>query len=168
MFTTALGPDELITAIRFAIPKQAAYEKFAQAASGYAMTGVFVARLPCWSTSCATPGPHRHARRLRHQPVRRLHRAGRRPGRQELHDAGRPGRGTQVSTVEGMAKGDALHPVQQAFVDLPRPAVRLLHTRHDHGHVPCLLAESRRTGPTPPTTRSRTRSKATCAAAPAT
>ena len=44
MFTTALGPDELITAIRFAIPKQAAYEKFAQAASGYAMTGVFVAR----------------------------------------------------------------------------------------------------------------------------
>jgi len=44
MFTTALGADELITAIRFAIPKQAAYEKFAQAASGYAMTGVFVAR----------------------------------------------------------------------------------------------------------------------------
>jgi carbon-monoxide dehydrogenase medium subunit len=44
MFTTALELDELVTAIRFTLPKQAAYEKFAQAASGYAMTGVFVAR----------------------------------------------------------------------------------------------------------------------------
>ena len=44
MFTTALAADELITAIRFECPRRAAYAKFAQAASGYAMTGVFVAQ----------------------------------------------------------------------------------------------------------------------------
>ena len=44
MFTTALEPDELITAIRFERPRRAAYAKFAHAASGYAMTGVFVAQ----------------------------------------------------------------------------------------------------------------------------
>ena len=38
------------------------------------------------------PGPDRHARRLRHEPVRRLHRPRRRPGREVVHDAGRPGR----------------------------------------------------------------------------
>jgi carbon-monoxide dehydrogenase medium subunit len=43
MFTTALAPDELICAIRFAIPRRAAYAKFHHPASGYAMTGVFVA-----------------------------------------------------------------------------------------------------------------------------
>ena len=36
--------------------------------------------------------PHRDARGLRHQPVRRVHRPRRRPGREELHDAGGPGR----------------------------------------------------------------------------
>lgn len=43
MFTTALLPDELICAIQFAIPRRAAYAKFHHPASGYAMTGVFVA-----------------------------------------------------------------------------------------------------------------------------
>jgi carbon-monoxide dehydrogenase medium subunit len=43
MFTTALSPDELICEIRFAIPRRAAYAKFHHPASGYAMTGVFVA-----------------------------------------------------------------------------------------------------------------------------
>ncbi|MFK7965810.1 MAG: xanthine dehydrogenase family protein subunit M [Burkholderiaceae bacterium] len=45
MFTTALEPGELIASIRFKIPKHAAYAKFHHPASGYAMTGVFVARL---------------------------------------------------------------------------------------------------------------------------
>jgi carbon-monoxide dehydrogenase medium subunit len=44
MFATALEPGELIRAVRFARPKRAAYAKFAQAASGYAMTGVMVAQ----------------------------------------------------------------------------------------------------------------------------
>jgi aerobic carbon-monoxide dehydrogenase medium subunit len=43
MFTTALEADEIIIAIRFAVPKRAAYAKFAQMATGYAMTGVMVA-----------------------------------------------------------------------------------------------------------------------------
>lgn len=43
MFTTALAPDELIREIRFAIPRRAAYAKFPHPASGYAMTGVFLA-----------------------------------------------------------------------------------------------------------------------------
>lgn len=43
MFSTALDARELIVRISFPVPKRAAYEKFAHPASGYAMTGVFVA-----------------------------------------------------------------------------------------------------------------------------
>ena len=43
MFATALDAGELIVRIAFPVPKRAAYEKFAHPASGYAMTGVFVA-----------------------------------------------------------------------------------------------------------------------------
>jgi aerobic carbon-monoxide dehydrogenase medium subunit len=43
MFATALEADEIIVAIRFAVPRRAAYAKFAQMATGYAMTGVMVA-----------------------------------------------------------------------------------------------------------------------------
>ena len=43
MFTTALEPGELVVRVVFPVPKRAAYEKFAHPASGYAMTGVFVA-----------------------------------------------------------------------------------------------------------------------------
>lgn len=46
MFTTALAPEELILQVRFARPKRAAYAKFHHPASGYAMTGVFVADFP--------------------------------------------------------------------------------------------------------------------------
>ena len=43
MFATALAADEIVTSISFPIPKRAAYQKFPHPASGYAMTGVFVA-----------------------------------------------------------------------------------------------------------------------------
>lgn len=43
MFTTALASDEILVAVRFAVPRRAAYAKFAQMATGYAMTGVMVA-----------------------------------------------------------------------------------------------------------------------------
>jgi carbon-monoxide dehydrogenase medium subunit len=43
MFTTALNDGELITAISFPIPKRAAYMKFKQQASRFAMVGVFIA-----------------------------------------------------------------------------------------------------------------------------
>lgn len=44
MFSTALEDGELITAISFPIPKHAAYMKFKQPASRFAMVGVFVAQ----------------------------------------------------------------------------------------------------------------------------
>lgn len=44
LFSTALQDDELITAIRFPIPQQAAYEKLRQKASHFPLVGVFVAR----------------------------------------------------------------------------------------------------------------------------
>ncbi|MBT2323391.1 xanthine dehydrogenase family protein subunit M [Variovorax paradoxus] len=42
LFTTALEEDELITAVRFPIPKRAAYEKLRQKASNFPLVGVFV------------------------------------------------------------------------------------------------------------------------------
>ena len=44
MFTTALGQDEIITAVEFPVPEKAAYEKFPNPASRYAIVGVFVAK----------------------------------------------------------------------------------------------------------------------------
>ncbi|MBB4287455.1 FAD binding domain-containing protein [Roseospira goensis] len=44
LFTTALEPGELITAVSVPVPRAAAYEKAAQPASGYAVVGVLVAR----------------------------------------------------------------------------------------------------------------------------
>jgi carbon-monoxide dehydrogenase medium subunit len=43
LFETALARDELVTAVRFPIPKRAAYAKFAHRASKYALVGVMVA-----------------------------------------------------------------------------------------------------------------------------
>lgn len=45
MFTTALADGELITGINFPIPKRAAYLKFKQPASRFALIGVFVAQV---------------------------------------------------------------------------------------------------------------------------
>lgn len=44
MFETALEPGEIICKVAFQIPSRAAYAKFHHPASGYAMTGVMVAR----------------------------------------------------------------------------------------------------------------------------
>lgn len=46
MFSTALAADEIITSVSFPIPAKAAYVKFKQPASRYAMVGVFVAKGP--------------------------------------------------------------------------------------------------------------------------
>ena len=46
LFTTALEPDEIITKVQFPLPKKAAYIKFRNQASRYALVGVFVARRP--------------------------------------------------------------------------------------------------------------------------
>ena len=44
MFVTALEEDEIVTAVKFPVPEAAAYEKFPNPASRYAMVGVFVAK----------------------------------------------------------------------------------------------------------------------------
>lgn len=44
MFATALEEGEIITAVRLPIPQKAAYVKFNQPASRFALTGVFVAK----------------------------------------------------------------------------------------------------------------------------
>ncbi|HTS23540.1 MAG TPA: xanthine dehydrogenase family protein subunit M [Casimicrobiaceae bacterium] len=44
LYETALGADEIITAVSFPIPKKAAYVKFPQPASRFALVGVFVAQ----------------------------------------------------------------------------------------------------------------------------
>jgi carbon-monoxide dehydrogenase medium subunit len=44
MYETALGADEIITAVSFPVPKKAAYVKFPNPASRFALVGVFVAQ----------------------------------------------------------------------------------------------------------------------------
>jgi carbon-monoxide dehydrogenase medium subunit len=46
LFTTALEPDEVITRVQFPLAKKAAYIKFRNQASRYALVGVFVAKRP--------------------------------------------------------------------------------------------------------------------------
>jgi aerobic carbon-monoxide dehydrogenase medium subunit len=46
LFTTALEDDEIITKVMFPLPKKAAYVKFRNQASRYALVGVFVAKRP--------------------------------------------------------------------------------------------------------------------------
>ncbi len=46
MFTTALDEGEIILGVSFPIPEKAAYVKFNQPASRFALTGVFVAKYP--------------------------------------------------------------------------------------------------------------------------
>jgi carbon-monoxide dehydrogenase medium subunit len=64
MFTTALEPGELITAVEFPIPEKSNYEKFRNPASRYAMVGVFVAKGPAGTrvaiTGAGQGGVFRH------------------------------------------------------------------------------------------------------------
>ncbi len=46
LFETALEPNEVITSVSFQVPMKAAYVKFRNPASRYAITGVFVAKFP--------------------------------------------------------------------------------------------------------------------------
>ena len=64
MFATALNDNELITAISFPIPKRAAYMKFKQQASRFAMVGVFIAQFDAGVrvavTGASSSGVFRH------------------------------------------------------------------------------------------------------------
>ena len=46
LFETALEEDEIITKVSFPVPKKAAYQKFKNPASRFALVGVFVAKRP--------------------------------------------------------------------------------------------------------------------------
>ena len=61
MFETALAPGELITAVRFPLPIAAGHAKMPNAASRFALVGVFVAKGSCISECLAVP---RWARRV--------------------------------------------------------------------------------------------------------
>jgi carbon-monoxide dehydrogenase medium subunit len=65
MFATALAEGELITAISFPLPQRAAYMKFKQPASRFAMVGVFVAQFASGVrvavTGASSNGVFRHA-----------------------------------------------------------------------------------------------------------
>ena len=56
MFETALASDEIVMAVSFPMPKQAAYAKFPNPASRFALVGVFVARHADGSVRVAVTG----------------------------------------------------------------------------------------------------------------
>ena len=55
LYETALAPGELVTSVSFPIPQAAAYQKFQQPASRFALVGVFVART-AQGVRCAVTG----------------------------------------------------------------------------------------------------------------
>ena len=61
LYETALGADEIITAVSFPVPKKAAYVKFPQPASRFALVGVFVAQTGTGARVAVTgAGSHAH------------------------------------------------------------------------------------------------------------
>ena len=56
MFTTALKPAEIITAVEFPIPAKSGYAKFPNPASRYSMVGVFVAKMKDGTARVAVTG----------------------------------------------------------------------------------------------------------------
>jgi len=56
MYETALQPGEIITAVQFPVPDKAAYIKFVNPASRFALVGVFVARSADGSVRVAVTG----------------------------------------------------------------------------------------------------------------
>ena len=56
MYETALAADEIITSVSFPIPKKAAYAKFRNPASRFALVGVFVCQLGDGSVRVAVTG----------------------------------------------------------------------------------------------------------------
>lgn len=64
MFETALEDDEIVTAVTFDLPEKAAYAKFRNPASRYAMAGVFVAKTAAGArvavTGAGSNGVFRH------------------------------------------------------------------------------------------------------------
>ena len=92
------------------------------------------------------PRAHRHPRRLRARRLRRLHDPGRRRARcASCLMFAVSADGSEITTVEGLTNADgSLSHVQQAFVGVPRAAVRLLHARASSPRSPPGCATTRR------------------------
>jgi carbon-monoxide dehydrogenase medium subunit len=56
LYETALGTDEILTAVSFPVPRRAAYAKFRNPASRFALVGVFVAQMGDGSVRVAVTG----------------------------------------------------------------------------------------------------------------
>lgn len=63
LFTTALESDEMIVSVEFPLPQRAAYVKFRQPASRFALVGVFVSQAPI-GVRVAVTGARPHAFRV--------------------------------------------------------------------------------------------------------
>src|SRR3954451_10953299 len=86
---------------------------------------------------------HRDAHRLRHDQLRRLHRARRRQGDQELHDACRPGRRPRGHHCRRAGRGQRVASAAGGVQGPTRLAVRLLHARDDSGRQGAARPEPR-------------------------
>ena len=111
-----------------------------------------------------TLGPDRHARRLRHVELRRMHRPSRRRLGQELHDPRGAGRRVERPHDRGHGRRRRPAPAAGGVLGRARPAVRLLHAGHDHGRRRPAGAQPRPLRARDP----RGARRATCAAARAT
>jgi len=58
LFSTSLEPGEIIVSVSFPVPEKAAYQKFDNPASRYAMAGVFVAKLKDGAVRVGVTGAH--------------------------------------------------------------------------------------------------------------
>ena len=87
--------------------------------------------------------PDRHARRLRHQPVRRLRGASRRPRGEVVHGAGGLLRRRQGHDHRGPGQGRQAASHAGGLPPASRPAMRLLYARHDHGGRRARAAQGR-------------------------
>ncbi len=85
--------------------------------------------------SAREPRQGRDGDRLRHEQLRCLHRASRRPEREVLQRPGRAGRRSRGDDHRGSGQGRPTAPDAGVLSRAPRPPVRLLHTGDDHaGH----------------------------------
>ena len=74
---------------------------------------------------------HRHAHRVRHLELRRVHGAARRRAGEVLHDVRRAGRRPRGHDGRGPDRGRRARPDPGGVQGGARPAVRLLHAGHD-------------------------------------
>ena len=113
MYETALAADEIITAVSFPVPKKAAYVKFPNPASRFALVGVFVAQTGGRRArrgdrrGGARPSVERDRGCARQELYRRRRQGGQDSGRFAQH---RPARLGRISRAPGLgargARGD--------------------------------------------------------------